>query len=218
MATDVNAIKDQFARFLDAKDSATSKTMAEYYLKTAAILKTKDIDAPKNAKLWIRNCLKRLFLGIGCELLIRAFYLREGYCINKPKKGSGVKATPMHKVRETKKSDFDHRNTYTLAPLIDHLKAVHQFQSHSKIEHAFRIAAVFRNKEGHLTIPTHKFDPQDYRDIETGLRCFYQEAFSQQLTFRISMKPRQRGVFKIARVRVDRRAKQTNIAEPPTQS
>ena len=33
MATDVNAIKDQFARFLDAKDSATSKTMAEYYLK-----------------------------------------------------------------------------------------------------------------------------------------------------------------------------------------
>jgi hypothetical protein len=105
-----------------------------------------------------------------------------------------------------------------LGPLIDNLKNVYQFQSYSTIENAFLIAAVFRNKEGHLTVPTHKFEPHNYSDIEAGLRCFYLEAFSQQLTYQISMKPKQQGLFQIAPIRVAGRAKQTNTAEAPTRT
>jgi len=46
MSVDVNPIKDQFARFLEANDWLAFKTMAEHYLTTAAKLKKRDIDAP----------------------------------------------------------------------------------------------------------------------------------------------------------------------------
>ena len=55
---------------------------------------------------------------------------------------------------------------------------------------------VLRNKEGHVTFPTHSFDEQNYRDIESSIMSFYDEAFSEKLVFRISMKRNEKPVFR----------------------
>jgi len=78
----VNEIKSQYARALWSSDWLYFKQIAEYYLKVAARLKKTDIKSGSK-NLLLRNAQKRLFLGIGCELLLKAFYLKEGYCINK---------------------------------------------------------------------------------------------------------------------------------------
>jgi hypothetical protein len=196
MTFDVNPIKDQFACFLEVNHWPDFKTMAEYYLRTAATLMKKDVDVPAELKLWIRNSTKRLFVGVGCELLLKSFYLQKGYCINKPKKGLGIPSTPTHKLQEINRNNFNHRDTYTFGPLINELGAIHQFQNHGPIERAFGIAMVFRNKEGHVTFLTHDFDSQNYTDIETGIALFYQEAFGERLVFQISMEPDEPGEFR----------------------
>jgi hypothetical protein len=114
--TDVNKAKDKFVRFLCQSDWLAFKTMAEYYLRSAAELKNKDIKAPDSLKLWFRNSTKRLFLGIGCELLLKSFYLKEGYCINKPKQ-KGIKNIPTHKFDAIDLNNFDHKDTYTFQRL-----------------------------------------------------------------------------------------------------
>lgn len=197
MPIDVNPIKDQYARFLKTSEWRVFKTMAEYYLRTAAILKRKDISAPVELRLWIRNSTKRLFLGVGCELLLKSFYLQKGYCINKPLSDRNIPLTPTHKIQGINSNDFNHRDTYTFGVLIDRLNSIHQFQNYSQIERAFRIAMVFRNKEGHVTSIAHDFEPQNYADIETGIVLFYQEAFGEQLKFQISMEQKESGEFRI---------------------
>ena len=42
-------------------------------------------------RLLARNARKRLLIGVGIELLLKAVYLKNGYCINKPKSGSSPK-------------------------------------------------------------------------------------------------------------------------------
>lgn len=192
-----NAIKDQYARFLETGDWRTFKHTAEYYIKSAAKLKKENIAAHKRIKLRIRNSLKRLYLGIGCELLLKAFYLKKGYCINKPGDKTGIKAEPTYKLIAIDRTRFNHRDTYTMGPLINKLKFIHQFQNYGEIEKAFKIAMVFRNKEGHVTLPTHKFDPKTYADIERGLVEFYKEAFGQKLTLKIAMKQSDIAKFKV---------------------
>ena len=194
--TDVNKVKDEFVRFLYQSDWLAFKTMAEYYLQSAAKLKKKDIRAPHSLKLWIRNSTKRLFLGIGCELLLKSFYLKEGYCINKPKQ-KGIKAIPTYKFDAIDPNNFDHRDIYTFGPLIDNLKTIRKFQNQAQIQKGFSIAMVFRNKEGHTTFITHNFDRLNYTDIETGIIFFYQEAFNEKLYFQVSMAPKEQGIFKI---------------------
>ncbi len=194
--TDVNEVKDQFVRFLCQSDWLAFKTMAEYYLQSAAELKTRNIRAPDSLRLWFRNSTKRLFLGIGCELLLKSFYLKEGYCINKPRQKT-IKATPTHKFDAIDPNNFDHRDTYAFGCLIDNLKTIRKFQNQAQIQKGFSIAMVFRNKEGHTTFITHNFDPLNYTDIEEGIIFFYQEAFNEKLIFQVSMEREERGIFKI---------------------
>jgi hypothetical protein len=66
-------VKQQYAKFLTRSDSSVFKLMAEFYLRKAAILKTKDIESDETFKLLLRNVQKRLFIGIGCELLLKSF-------------------------------------------------------------------------------------------------------------------------------------------------
>lgn len=195
----INKIKDQFARFLRQDDWLTFKTMAEYYLRSSATLRKKDIKAPSGLRLWIRNSTKRLYIGIGCELLLKSFYLKEGYCINNPKKQKNkvIKGVPTHKFDAIDSDNFDCRNTYTFGPLINNLKAIHKFMNQTIIQKSFDIAMVFRNKEGHAAFLSHNFDSQNYTDIEKGIESFYQEAFDEKLSFRIAMKPNEVGRFEI---------------------
>ena len=78
----VNEIKKQYARKLTMTDSRRFKEVGEFYLESAAKLKKKDMRSSKY-KLLLRNSQKRLFIGIGCELLLKAYFLKHGYCINK---------------------------------------------------------------------------------------------------------------------------------------
>lgn len=194
---DVDKIKDQFARFLYQNDWMIFKTMAEYYLQSAASLKKRNMNVPDDDRLWMRNSVKRLFLGIGCELLLKSFYLKNGYCINKPKQ-KGIKAVPTHKFETINPKDFNYKDTYTFGTLLDHLRTLHQFKNHEQIHRGFTIAMVFRNKEGHTTFIRHNFDPQNYTDIEAGIILFYKEAFKEKLDFKISMTSKDQAMFKIS--------------------
>jgi hypothetical protein len=193
----VNEIKSQYARLLEEKDWRQFKQIAECYLKVAARLKKKDI-GDKSNKLLLRNSQKRLYLGIGCELLIKAFYLKEGYCINKFTRGFSGDKTPTHKLSVLKKSDIDYKNTFTLDALINSLDKISNLNSHADIKRGFQIAMVFRNKEGHVTFPSHDFDEQNYRDIENSVKRFYRKAFGEKLSFRVSMKPNEKYAFKVS--------------------
>lgn len=193
----VNEIKSQYARTLKQNDWCQFKEIAEYYLKVAARLKKKDIVGKSN-KLLLRNSLKRLYLGIGCELVIKAYYLKKGYCINKfTTKFSGEK-TPTHKLSGLTANDIDDKNTFTLDALINNLHKINNLTSDVVIKRGFQIAMAFRNKEGHVTFPSHDFIEQNYRDIETAVKSFYKEAFGETLSFRISMKPNEKHEFRIS--------------------
>ena len=78
-------IKEQYARVLDQKDWVQFKYIADYYFDTAAKLKKRDVNVREELQLLVRNSQKRLFIGIGCEMLLKAIYLKSAYCINKYK-------------------------------------------------------------------------------------------------------------------------------------
>lgn len=187
-------IKNQYAKVFKKKDWESFKLIAEYYLTKAATLKRKDIEVTDNFKLLLRNIQKRLFLGIGCELLVKACYLKHGYVINKPKdksKGMFIKASDI------KVSELDAENTFTLSPLIDNLKKVISFTDWTTIERGFKILKVFRNKEGLVAVLWHKYKAQNYRDIESAMTLFYKEVFGEDIEFNIFIEETDKGVFKI---------------------
>ena len=66
------------------------------------------------------------------------------------------------------------------------------------LEPGLRIAKVFRNKEGHVVVSAHKFDPQEYREIETALIGVYARGFGQTLKVTISMAPKEKAVWKLS--------------------
>lgn len=199
MSSIESQIKAQYTKFFVKKDWHTFKTVADYYLKTAAQLKKKDITGEKS--LLIRNIQKRLFIGIGCELLLKAFYLNEGYCINKPvNRRNDRRNWRPSRFNQIARADYETDYTCTMNELIDNLGKIHTFKENKLVIQGFKIAKVFRNKEGHIVVFRHEFDPQNYTDIEMALTEFYREAFSQKLIIEISMKPNQKGLFKITKI------------------
>lgn len=141
--------------------------------------------------------MKRLLIGVGCELLVKAAYLKLGYCVNKPRKGNGIASVPTHLLRTLDPNQLDPVDTYTFGTLIDNLPKVMPGSSKGAPRRGLRIAMVFRNKEGHQTLPTHKFEPQDFRDIEQALCWLYTEAFDESLHVTFSMGPKDAGLFRI---------------------
>ena len=89
-------IKKQYAKFFTQSDYSVFKSMAEYYLRKAAVLKTRDIERDEAFRLLLRNVQKRLFIGIGCELLLKSFFLLNDYCINLPMHGHAPLDTPPY--------------------------------------------------------------------------------------------------------------------------
>jgi hypothetical protein len=142
-------VKQQYAKFFTKSDSSVFKMMAEYYLQKAATLKTKDIEGNKTFKLLFRNIQKRLFIGIGCELLLKAFFLQSGYCINSPFKGYTPQGNPPYQIKDIQSDKFDIGETLTFNKLIDLLPRTPIFADCSpdeknKITAALKVAKVFR--------------------------------------------------------------------------
>lgn len=192
----VAEIKAQYARVLKQDDWKHFKEIAEYYLRVAAELKGRDIPAPQK-RLLLRNSQKRLFLGIGCELLLKSFYLRSGYCINKFRKQFTGRKAPINKLADVPAGEIDPEDTFTMNPLIDNLSKVKEFQALDTIKRGFQVAMTFRNKEGHVTFPHHKFVHENYKDISEAVTAFYLEAFGQTLRYQIAMKPKEKAIFQL---------------------
>ncbi len=187
MPTVEDEVKQQFARLFVAKDADLFKRMADYYLRQAAFLRTRDINVAQDLKLLARNCQKRLFIGIGTELLLKAIYLQNGFSINRVEDGQpGAPAFPFTFDQIAGFTQAQDR-TYMLHQLIDKLHLVPSVASLRGIARGLKIAKVFRNKEGHGVLPMHAFDPTNYRDIENSLIALYQRAFGQTLDIQFSI-------------------------------
>ena len=186
-------IKSQYAKFFESHDWYVFKQLAEHYLKIAVFLKKNNIDAEEAYKLWFRNVHKRLFIGLGCELLLKSHYLQSGYGINKPKKGEWH----LYRIQDVNSNDYRRDDTYSMGFLIDQWKNGPSFKKQNIIEQGFRIAKVFRNKEGHIAVYWHNFDPSNYSDIEKSLMLFYEEAYSQKLNIQFFFEKNEEPIFSI---------------------
>ena len=194
MTTIEKAIKQQYNKVFKKKDWESFKLIADFYLKKSATLKRKDLDIDDAFKLLARNIQKRLFLGIACELLVKACYLKNGYIINTPNDRTRGQ---LLKFSDIKVSELNEDNTFTLNPLLDSLKNVIAFTDWKTVENGLKILKVFRNKEGHVVTLWHKYSSKNYRDIESSITSLYMEAFNEQIDFRISMEENDKGQFKI---------------------
>lgn len=193
-------IKEQYAKFFTKDDYHVFKLISEYYLQKAVTLKTKDINSVKTFRLLLRNVQKRLFIGVGCELLLKSFFLNSGYCINTPKCKRSDK--PPYSIQEVLRDEFDANNTFTFNQLIHQLPKTPIFTNCSpdekrKIIKALEIAKVFRNKEGHVATLWHKYDAANYSDIEVGLAVFYEKAFSEKIEIQFAFEKNEKPKFNV---------------------
>lgn len=200
MPTVEEEVKQQFARLFVSNDAGLFKRMAEYYLRHAAFLQTSDINVAQDLKLLARNCQKRLFIGIGTELLLKAIYLQNGFSINRVKDGQpGAPTFPFTFDQIAAFAQIPDR-TYMLDQLIDRLHLIPSLASLRGIARGLRIAKVFRNKEGHSVLPTHAFNPSNYRDIENALVALYRTVFGQALDIQFSVAHREEPRWRVTRV------------------
>ncbi|MCB0705662.1 MAG: hypothetical protein KDC34_10150 [Saprospiraceae bacterium] len=187
-------IKNQYAKLFKEEDWRPFKIMADYYFKTAANLKKKDIEIHEYIKLMGRNIQKRLYLGIGAELLLKSLYLKNNYCINKVKRGVKNPGKPK-KYFDVSIEDYDERDTYTLGSLIDNLKEI--IECDSNLLKGLKIAKVFRNKEGHVATLWHSYKEENYSDIEYSIKEVYKKGFGETLKFQISFEEDEKAIFEI---------------------
>ncbi len=192
-------IKDQYAKFFKKKDWCIFKESADYYIETAAKIMKKDIEySAENSKLLRRNVIKRLFIGIGCELLLKAIYLKNGFCINKQK--HKLECSYPFEIVNINKNDFEDDVTLSFNQLIAKLFTVENFgEDKNIIEKGLKISKVFRNKEGHIVVYWHNYDSQNYRDVEKSLICIYKKSFNEVLELTFSVSDGEKAIFNINR-------------------
>ncbi len=179
-------VKAQYAKLFEQDDWTLFKETAEALLREAAYIKTPDMSFVPNRKLLARNSRKRLLIGIGIELLLKAVYLKNGYSINKRQQDKSTKGFPFT-IEHARSIEMDLSDSYTLTALVDKVADVITFKDEHVASKGLRIAKVFRNKEGHLVTRTHDFDAGNYRDIETSLVLVYEQAFAERLEVRFSI-------------------------------
>ncbi|RME56680.1 hypothetical protein D6779_10150 [Candidatus Parcubacteria bacterium] len=190
-------IKQQFARIFNTGDWSAFKLLAEYYLRTATRLRKRDVDIGTPYKLLARNAQKRLFIGVGCELLVKAFFLKQGYGINKIdrrllEERSLERPQLPYQLGAISSELLIDAETFSFNQVLAQLGRIAPFNEISRkdrqvIMRGFKIAKVFRNKEGHIATLWHTFDPSNYSDIENALILFYRVGFGEQLEIQFSV-------------------------------
>ncbi|MEJ6497074.1 hypothetical protein [Pseudoalteromonas lipolytica] len=191
----VNQVKEQYARILQVDDWGHLLEVASFHFKNAAKLKKKDVNHPSH-KLLIRNSLKRLHLGIGMELLLKAAFLKNGICVNKLiNLQQGQINAPQHQFDSLNANQINPKDTFTLGALISKINIILGDIDASIVE-GMKIAMTFRNKEGHISFPKHEFDESNYQAIEASVTYIYENLFDLKVHFKISMISGQKGTFK----------------------
>lgn len=197
MANIEQSVKSQFAKVFAASDWCLFKKVAESNLNEAARLLTVNMLIESALKLLARNSRKRLLIGVGVELLLKAVYLKHGYMINKPPKGSPLKFP--FSAQDAAGVQLVADQTFMLNDLIENLPKVVQLQDKDPTLKGLKIAKVFRNKEGHGVTSTHIFDESNYTDIASSLSALYRDAFGEKLSVRFSLAPNEGAVWRVSR-------------------
>lgn len=193
------SVKSQFARVFAVADWPLFKKMAEANLREAATLLNADMPIESSLKLLARNSRKRLLIGVGVELLLKAIYLKKGYAINRAPKNSPLKFPFLAK--DANGIQLVDDKTVMLNDLIEKLPTVViPLQNRDSMLKGLKIAKVFRNKEGHGVTSTHVFDPTNYTDIASSLVDLYRDAFGEKLSIRFSLAHSEKAVWRISRI------------------
>jgi hypothetical protein len=196
MATIEQTVKSQFERVFTTSDWGLFKKMAESNLREAAVLLKSHIAIESSLRLLARNSRKRLLIGVGVELLLKSIYLKQGYVINRPRKGTLLRFPFLQ--RDAVGAHLAPDETVKLNDLIEYLPRIVQLQNKDLTLKGLRIAKVFRNKEGHGVTSTHAFDATNYTDIASSLIELYRDAFGEKLSVRFSLAPNEPSVWRIS--------------------
>jgi hypothetical protein len=191
------SVKAQFAKVFTLADWDLFKKMAESNLREATSLLKADMHIESSLQLLARNSRKRLLIGVGVELLLKAIYLKQGYAINRPPKDSQLKFPFLAK--DAKGISLVDDKTVMLNDLIEKLPIVVPLQNKASTLRGLKIAKVFRNKEGHGVTSRHVFDPTNYTDIASSLVDLYRDAFREKLSIQFSLSPDEQAVWRISR-------------------
>lgn len=193
-----NSVKRQFAKVFTESDWRLFKRVADIYLRQAAFIRKRHVEAPPELKLLVRNSQKRLLIGIGVELLLKAVYLKNGYAINEPQRQNKTLKFPFT-FEEAVGSQLREDRTFMLNSLIDRIGHVIDLsrKTATALLRGLTIAKVFRNKEGHVVTLRHALVLSNYRDIEFTLRELYRDGFSEALEVRFSVKPNEQPQWRI---------------------
>ena len=192
------SVKLQFAKVFTVADWPLFKKMAEANLREAAMLLNADMPVELSLQLLARNSRKRLLIGVGVELLLKAVYLKQGYAINRAPKDNALKFPFL--ANDAKGVQLADDKTMMLNDLIEKLHmVVVPLQNKSSTLKGLKIAKVFRNKEGHGVTSIHVFDPTNYTDIASSLTDLYRDAFGEKLLVRFSLAPDEQAVWRISR-------------------
>jgi len=195
-------IKNQYSKIFKNLDWVTFKLMADFYFENSAKILKKDISIDEPYKLMGRNIQKRLFIGIGTELLLKSLFLKNKYCINKVRKNK--LPNPNKPIKFSTIIDLSILNpsdTYSLNSLIDNVSKIITSNNYLEFEKGLKIAKVFRNKEGHVAVLWHKPDRQNYTDIENCITEIYQKGFNETLNFKISFLDGESATFLIKKIK-----------------
>lgn len=196
MAEIEEQVSATFSKVFSASDWRLFKRIAELNFSDAANLLMKHMDIEESFQLLARNSRKRLLIGVGTELLLKAVYLKCGYLINKPPRKSGL-PFPFT-TRDLGGIQLLADKTFMLDDLIKNLAKVAQVQNIEMVTRGLTIARIFRNKEGHGVTNRHKFDPTNYTDIAASITEMYRDVFSETLTVRFAMAPDEKPLWRIS--------------------
>jgi len=203
--------KREYMKLFHQSDWKLFKIGANYYLRIAALLKMNDIELTdeeqsavycKDNRLLFRNIQKRLSIGIGSELLIKAHFINSGYLINKPL-SKNFKGT-LHKIGSIPEIEININETFSFDKLIHALPKLEKerikdqkHRVHPEITEGLKIAKVFRNKEAHVITNSHDYNELDYSKIEKCIIKLYKEWFNEEVNFNISFEKNEIGKFEI---------------------
>lgn len=196
------SVKSQFAKVFAVADWPLFKKMAEANLREAATLLKVAMPIENSLKLLARNSRKRLLIGVGVELLLKAIYLKQGYAINRPPKNSPLEFPFL--AEDANGVQLVEDKTVMLNDLIEKLPiVVVPLQNKASTLKGLKIAKVFRDKEGHGVTGTHVFDPTNYTDIASSLVDLYRDAFGERLFVQFSLAPSEKAVWRISRLKTE---------------
>jgi hypothetical protein len=189
-------VKSQFEKVFVACDWRLFKKFAESNLQEAAALLTSDMVFAGRQKLLARNSRKRLLIGVGVEILLKAICLKHGYAINTHKSRQGNPPSFPFLLEGFDLSLLALDNTVKFDDLINNLHRVVTLQNSELTLKGLKIAKVFRNKEGHAVTAAHVFDPSNYKDVAASLVELYRDAFAERLVVQFSLAPNELCVWR----------------------